>query len=183
MKRIVVSLMTSGFDSRKNAITKISAKVSGGSDFFEEFILPYNREYESEAFDVSGIDSGVLMERGVSLGDGLFGLRKFIFDNCGSHGDNKPLLMGYKIIDFDVEFLREASFDVEELFRFKILDLFHVVFGLDNVGFFRKRGVILKNHQLQNVCLELGISCKKDGVFDKISAIEGLYCWLEKELG
>ncbi len=174
--------MTSGFSPEDNAITRILVKVDGEDEEFNELISPYEKEYEKIALDVTGLSRSILFRDGVSLEDGLFGLRRFIFERCGEKYSNKPLLMGYKILDFDISFLKGAGFDVNELFKFKMLDLFHVVFGLDEIGFFKKKGIVLKNHRLPSVCFALGISAEKDGVFDKVKAIEGLYEWLRNEV-
>lgn len=179
---MILSLMTSGFSPSKNAITRILVKVDGKETQFNELVSPYEKEYDSEAMEVTDLSRDVLFSHGVSLKDALFGLRRFIFENCGDKDSNKPLLMGYKILDFDIPFLEEASFDVGELFKFKILDLYHLVYGLDTIGFFAKKGIILKNHRLVNVCSALGVEAESDEAFDKVKAIEGLYGWLREEI-
>ena len=176
---MILSLMTSGFSPEKNAITRILAEIIGEGKVFDKLISPYNKEYDKVALEVNGLSQSILSKNGVSLKNGLFELGKFIFYSCGARHTNKPLLMGYKIIDFDIAFLKEADFDINEFFKFKILDLYHVVFGLDDIGFFRERGIILKDHKLNSVCRELGIFTDTNGVFDKIKAIEGLYEWLK----
>lgn len=181
MKRIILSLMTSGFSAEKNAITRIMAKVIGEDRKFDNYILPYNKEYEGKAFEKSGLDQGILCEKGVLLETGLFGFRKFIFDISGSLHENKPLLIGYNNVEFDISFLENSGFDVKELVKFKILDLYPFVVGLDYMGFFKNREIVLKNHKLKTVCEEIGIFGGKE--FDKIEAIEKLYDWISKELG
>jgi len=179
---MILSLMTSGFNPEKNAITKISIKVDGKEDGFNELICPYEKDYDKAAVNVTGLNRDILFRDGISLKDALAGLQRFIFYKCGAEHSNKPLLMGYRVIDFDIPFLQEAGFDVDEFFKFKILDLYHLIFGLDNIGFFQKKEIVLKNHQLTNVCDQLGIPTQFNGKFDKIMAIEGLYKWLKKEV-
>ena len=179
---MILSLMTSGFCSNKNAITRILVKMTGKDKGLNKLISPYDRKYDEVALEMTGLSKSILSEDGVSIKDGLFDLKKFIFDNCGAQEVNKPLLMGYKIIDFDISFLRDLGLDVGELFKNKILDLYHVVFGLDDIGFFKNKKIILKNHKLQTVCSELDISTDTDGAFDKIKAIEGLYEWLKNNV-
>lgn len=111
---LVFDLETGGTNPKKNAITEIAmiaidAETEKEVDRFEVLIKPYDAIYEKEAAEVSGISLEMLEKDGVEIEEAFERLKAFLTKH--KVGSRKPIPVGHKIDDFDMDFLKFQLFD------------------------------------------------------------------------